>query len=197
MSHDRSSTANRALLITLISIGTVGLVVLLVGLFVSPPPTAAEIEAVRQSGMEPESDLTEEVSDDTSVVYVYRPFMDGDDIAFQAELESVPPGVDSRIFALNRFLRSHPAVPDAAIVTACTIESGVANVTFTPDIVAGYGSEDEGILVRGIVRTMAQWPEVQMVRFLRNGDRIDTFGNIDLSVPIPVASERDQSEMVP
>jgi spore germination protein GerM len=77
-------------------------------------------------------------------------------------------------------------VPKDANVKTVTVKEGIATIDFNEKIYAGYGTEDEQIIVRGLLRVMAQFPEVKSVLFTTEGQPLDSLGAIDLSSPQPV-----------
>lgn len=97
-----------------------------------------------------------------------------------------PKGENPMVFALNDYLDKVPAVPKDADVKTVTVKDGIATVDFNDKIYAGYGAEDEQIIVRGLLRVMAQFPEVKSVFFTTGGQPVDSLGAIDLSSPQPV-----------
>jgi hypothetical protein len=113
-------------------------------------------------------------------------YNDKGDLVLEPRVQALPPGTDGMVAALNAYLRKVPAVPSAARVRSVRVERRVATVDFSAEFDAGYGTEDERTIVEGVLTTMGQFPGVDTVRFLINGEETQGIGNIDLSTPQPV-----------
>jgi germination protein M len=83
--------------------------------------------------------------------------------------------------ALNR------TVPAGVKVLGVSVNSGIASIDFSEEIRSGHwgGSTGEILTVYSIVNTLAELPEIEMVRFLIEGEEIETLaGHLDLSEPV-------------
>jgi spore germination protein GerM len=109
--------------------------------------------------------------------------MVGDDLKFDEAKEAIPPKQNGMVFAVNQFLSGLDAVPKSARLLSAEVKGGIAELNFNEALVAGYGTEDEMIIVEGILRTMAQFEGVDAVQFQVNKAALDTLGGIDLSTP--------------
>lgn len=128
--------------------------------------------------------------DPTSKVKLYTPRYEGDDLTFDEASIDVPRGQEPMAFAVNQFLQQLSFVPADAKVRTVAVERGVATVDFSRGLQAGYGSEDEGILLNGLLTTMSQFEDVQYVKMTVEGESIETLGNVELTDPLSVSSGR-------
>lgn len=119
-------------------------------------------------------------------VTTLTPTYTGGQFGTKPDTKEPPKGQDPMVFALNDYLDKVPAVPKDADVKTVTVKEGIATIDFNEKIYAGYGAEDEQIIVRGLLRVMAQFPEVKSVLFTTDGQPLDSLGAIDLSSPQPV-----------
>ncbi|HAY13909.1 MAG TPA: GerMN domain-containing protein [Fimbriimonadaceae bacterium] len=119
-------------------------------------------------------------------VTTLTPTYTGGEFGTKPGTKETPKGEDPMVFALNDYLDKVPAVPKEADVLSVSVKEGIATVDFNDKIYAGYGAEDEQIIVRGLLRVMAQFPEVKSVTFTTSGQPLDSLGAIDLSSPQPV-----------
>lgn len=113
------------------------------------------------------------------------PKMEGDDLVFEEQRATLPAAVDPMVYAVNDYLSQLEVVPKEGRVESCRVGADkVAILDFTPAFAeGGYATEDEMTVVRGILRVMGQFPEVDFVKFTVEGQPLETLGNIDLSLP--------------
>ncbi len=119
-------------------------------------------------------------------VTTLTPTYNGGQFGTKPDTKESPKGEDPMVFALNDYLDKVPAVPKDADVKTVTVKEGIATVDFNDKIYAGYGTEDEQIIIRGMLRVMAQFPEVKSVLFTTGGQPLDSLGTIELNSPLPV-----------
>lgn len=77
--------------------------------------------------------------------------------------------------------------PKNAKLKGVTFKDGTVFVDFDPNITKSFagGSTGEELLVGSVVRTLTEFKEVKQVRFLVDGEEIETLsGHMDLSEPI-------------
>lgn len=119
-------------------------------------------------------------------VKVLNPVFKGDELTFTESTEKVPAGTNPMSFAIESYLKNIPAVPKTVKVLNCSVENKIATVDFSSDIMAGYGTEDEQMIINGILKTFGKFPEVNAVRILIDGEPAETLGNIEIQNPQPV-----------
>ena len=119
-------------------------------------------------------------------VYVYTPIWNKESLKFARKSIEVPDDSDPKVFAINLFLQNTRVAPPQARLLSVDIRHGVASLFFTADMRQTYGTDDESMLLNGILSTMGQFPEVEKVDFYADGKQIDTFGNVELTEPQPV-----------
>ena len=77
--------------------------------------------------------------------------------------------------------------PNNAAIRSVTVADGLAVVDFDGSILKGFvgGSTGEEFLIGSIVDTLTNFPEVKRVKFLVDGQEIETLsGHMDLSMPL-------------
>ena len=77
--------------------------------------------------------------------------------------------------------------PKNAGIRSVTVHDGLATVDFDGGILKGFvgGSTGEEFLIGSIVDTLTNFPEVKRVKFLVDGEEIETLsGHMDLSTPL-------------
>ncbi|MBR2733696.1 MAG: GerMN domain-containing protein [Selenomonadaceae bacterium] len=77
--------------------------------------------------------------------------------------------------------------PSNAAIRSVTVEDGMAIVDFDGGILKSFvgGSTGEEFLIGSIVDTLTNFPEVTSVKFLVDGQEIETLsGHMDLSIPL-------------
>jgi|SRR5690554_4508777 len=83
--------------------------------------------------------------------------------------------------------RYRPAVSPETKVQSLTIVNGVATVSFNQALRKGYvgGSQNEANLVNSIVHTLTEFPQIQAVQILFDGEKIETIGgHLVIDVPL-------------
>lgn len=119
-------------------------------------------------------------------VTVLNPEFKGDELTFKSSTKEVPKGEDPKVYALNEYLANVPAVPKSAKALSCKVDKGIATVNFNGDLMAGYGTEDEQMVINGILKTLGAFEDVKAVRILIDGEKAETLGNIEILDPQPV-----------
>jgi hypothetical protein len=114
------------------------------------------------------------------------PKMEGGKITFARSPVQVPDDEDARVYVVNRFLENARLTEPGARLISVKITDGVANLHFTPEMDRTFGTDDESTLLNGILTSLGQFSELKSAMFYAGDKRIDTFGNVDLTVPQPV-----------
>ncbi len=117
------------------------------------------------------------------------PKYDTGNLTFEESQAVAPAGADPMIQVVNDYLARIPAVPKEAKLLDVKMDGPTAVLNFNSAFRAGYGTEDEQIIVQGILTSLAQFSEVQNVLFKIEGQPLESIGNIDLSEPQPVTRE--------
>jgi len=169
---------------TLIILGLVGVgIVGGFGAYVKLTPSAKiPVEEHRDSKQKPAPDVSVKSHEDISQVAVYEPkFSAAGDLDFTSHKVEVPEGEDARVFAVNQYLRETKIAPDSAKLLAIDVKDGEAVLSFNEDFYkGGYGTDDERALLGGIQRVLGQFKEIDTLEFLRDGEKAETLGNIEL-----------------
>lgn len=116
-------------------------------------------------------------------VEVVRPRDTGEEVVNERTKVQVPEGQDPMLFAVNSFLRDSKIAPEGAQAVKATLVRGELTLDFNTDFDRTYGSEDERVLVDGILRSLGQFKDVRNVRFTINGEQVETLGHLDLTTP--------------
>ena len=126
--------------------------------------------------------ITDEVIEQTAGgVTVLVPRFEEDGLVFETTEVDVPKDQDPRIFALNLYLRKVAAVPKEVAALTCTVFDTVATVDFNAAFDRSYGTEDEMIVINGILRVLGQFKEIASVMITVEGNVIESIGNLDLT----------------
>jgi len=96
----------------------------------------------------------------------------------------VPQGVRPEVFLLNETLAS--LTIDNARALSIDMKGSVAVVNFNAALQKGYGSIEEGNLIRALQLALGQFKGITHFKVTVEGKSIDTLGNIELSAPIEV-----------
>ncbi len=119
-------------------------------------------------------------------VKVYTPRYDKGELKLDPGTVKPPETADPRVFAVNAYLANLGFVPKGSALKTCIVKDGLATLDFNSAFETTYGTEDEQTVVKGLMTTMAQFPEIHSVLITVEGKSIETLGNIDLTQPLPV-----------
>lgn len=119
-------------------------------------------------------------------VTLLKPVYNGDDLTFESSKGKAPSGEDSRVFAVNEYLKKLPQVPAGSRLLSCQVADAVATLDFSPEFETTYATEDERTVLEGILTVMGQFDGIDAVRFTVAGKTLETLGNVDLTTPQPV-----------
>ncbi len=144
---------------------------------VEPPPS------VRQK-------LADKAATPRESVRVPTPIYQDDTLRFKSETRKTTAGVDPRVEAVNAFLAQVKAVPRDARLVSVKVSNGTATLDFTDAFRQTYGTEDEQVVLNGLLETLKQFEEIRYVRLTAGGEPIDSLGNVDLTEVQPVPRGR-------
>lgn len=114
-------------------------------------------------------------------VQLLLPFYEDGQLMFERTEKELPEGTDVRVYTINYYLRNVNAVPEDVEVVTCTIKDSIATLDFNAAFARDYGTEDEMILINGMLSTMGQFEDVSFVKITVEGQEIETIGNLDLT----------------
>lgn len=178
------SSGKNVLAIVLIAAGSITLAGL--GMFATNP-NARSVPKDQQKVIQQDPINVDVVPDSQrEQVTTLNPKMEGDDLTFDVSKMTPPAGVDPKVYAVNEYLKKLEAVDPNAKATAVTMENGVATINFTKEFQGGFGSMDEKTVIEGVLSVMGFFPDVQAVKFVVDGQSIESLGHIDLTEPQPV-----------
>jgi N-acetylmuramoyl-L-alanine amidase len=124
-------------------------------------------------------------------VQTHDPSYAGGNFSTRTSPSQVPQGTDAAVFAVNDYLDKLPNIPKAVDVKSIAVRDKIATVDFSPQMRdVSFGSEDEQIFVVGILKVLGQFPEIRDVAFTIDGQKVESFGHLDLSTPQPVERSR-------
>lgn len=119
----------------------------------------------------------------TGLVAVEKSIKDTDN-KYQAAVEALMAGTEKKGLA-NVF-------PKKAKLLQVTVSGKVAKVNFSRELQKNFvgGSTGEEMLVGSVVNTLTEFPEIQKVQILVDGQEVETLsGHMDLSQPLPRMTE--------
>lgn len=119
----------------------------------------------------------------TGLVAVEKSIKDTDN-KYQAAVEALMAGTEKKGLA-NVF-------PKKAKLLQVTVSGKVAKVDFSREMQKNFvgGSTGEEMLVGSVVNTLTEFPEIQKVQILVDGQEVETLsGHMDLSQPLPRMTE--------
>lgn len=140
--------------------------------------------------VEPDSsDQTD--SEQTMEVAVYYLKSGDDDIYLVREVHQVEKTSEVAQAALNELIKGEPLTPDAfrvlpedTRILGINIDNGLATVDFSSEVLrANVGSSGEGLGIASIVNTLTEFPTIQEVSFMVDGqveNAMDWWGHVGL-----------------
>jgi spore germination protein GerM len=127
----------------------------------------------------------------TQTVKVYRIAVEGNEAKLKPVESTVAPGEDPAEVALRRLIEQGGSadlanpIPEGTRLLSLKIKNGTAAVDLSREFRDNFagGSEEEGLMIGAVVRTLGQFPDVKRVLFLVEGKPLGTLGHLDLSGP--------------
>lgn len=127
----------------------------------------------------------------TETVKVYRVAVEDNQTKLRATERAVPKGEDPAETALrclieqgNKSDLGNP-IPEGTRLLGLKVAGDLATVNLSKEFRDNFagGSEEEGLTIGAILRTLGQFPKIRRVVFLVEGSPLETLGHLDLSGP--------------
>jgi len=106
------------------------------------------------------------------------------DIKLNKLAPPVPQGVAPEVHLINLTLASLQV--DGARALGIDTKNRLAMVSFNPGIEKGYGTIEEGHLIKALRMALGQFDDIDSFQLLVDGKVVDSLGNIDLTTPVKV-----------
>lgn len=106
------------------------------------------------------------------------------DVKLGKEADQPPSGVAPEVSLINQTLGALQV--DGARALGIEVKERVAMVSFNPGIEKGYGTIEEGHLIKALRMALGQFKDIDKFQLLVEGKVVDSLGNIDLTTPVPV-----------
>lgn len=122
----------------------------------------------------------------------------GENVQLTGAPVKVPSGADAKLQLINATLRALE-IADGAKALGVSLENHVAVISFNEAFVnRGYGSMEEANLIKAVQMVLGQFPDVQKVRFMQEGQPIASIGeHFDLNADLPVIRPGQDSPSTP
>lgn len=133
---------------------------------------------------DPDQASSKSRSDGKVTIRTPKPY--GDEVEYNKQDVDVPKDQNKYLFVINGFLKGSKITPKEAVATSATLDGSILKISFTKAIEAGYGTEDERVLIDGLCRSAGQFPEVKQILLLLDGKPFESFGSVDLTEPLDV-----------
>jgi len=112
------------------------------------------------------------------------PTLDGQNVVLRAASDGPSRGEDPKVFVANAALRAVKV--DGARALGVQVKDGVAVIDFNPALEQGFGSMEEGTLIKALQMGMGQFKDVDKVQIMVEGKPIESLGHFELTDPLPV-----------
>lgn len=143
-----------------------------------PPAPAPEVKAPVVEGP-------------TKTVKVYQVEVKNNQAKLRSSEKEIPAAGDPVEAALRKLFEqgdngtlANP-IPKGTKLLGLKVKKGLATVNLSHEFKDNFtgGSEEEGLTMGAILRTLAQFPKVKRAQFLVEGKPLDSLGHLDLSGP--------------
>jgi len=114
-------------------------------------------------------------------------------VVLEPSVERPPDGVKPIVWMANQTLQSLKVEDGKAI--GVDVKERNALIDFTPDVEQGFGSTEEGNLLKALQTAMGQFPEVDTFQLVVDGKPLTTLGQVDITDPIPVIRTKSRAEV--
>lgn len=122
------------------------------------------------------------------------PVVHGMDVTLDKPAGTVPSGVKPMLFIATETLKQLKISGAKAI--GVDIKGRNALIDFTPQLDKGYGSMEEGQLIKSLQWALGQFPEIDTFQIVIDGEVKKSLGQLDLTDPISV-TRPDGKDAVP
>ncbi len=112
------------------------------------------------------------------------PAVINNEVKLDQKITSIPVNEDARVYLVN--LTLHSLKIEKARALGVDVKNRVALMDFNPALQKGYGSIEEGNLIKSLQMALGQFKEIDKFQIIIEGKPIDSLGNIDMSQPIDV-----------
>jgi len=146
---------------------------------VSQGPAQAGPDLTIQSQPPHEADIAPTKSDGLLVPAIVQ-----NDIKLDKPVGEAPQGVRPEVFLVNQTLASLQV--QGAQALGIEVKDRIAMVSFNPGIEKGYGSMEEGYLIKALQMALGQFKDIDKFQIVVEGKTVDSLGNIDLTTPVEV-----------
>ncbi|MCW5942130.1 MAG: GerMN domain-containing protein [Fimbriimonadaceae bacterium] len=130
-------------------------------------------------------------------VTVVLPEMQGDNMTFRKETFDVPDDLEAKKVAVEEYLKRSKIAPSDTRLLQFEVLDGDASLIFNDSFRAGYGSEEESMLLTGLCRTLGLFPDVRKVSFMVDGMPLESLGHIELLDGLKVIRDDEPNETRP
>lgn len=119
-------------------------------------------------------------------VEISTPHYQDNEVIFSKHKIKLSKSENPYIAAVNGFLGQAKVTPKEAIAKSAHVENGVLVIEFDQSFNQTHGTDDERTLLHGITESAKQFKGVKAVRFMADGQRIQSLGNVDLTEDLSV-----------
>jgi len=121
---------------------------------------------------------------ETNAPHLLVPSILKNDIALFKSAGLPPEGVRPEVFLVNETLTSLQI--DGARAVGIDVKDHLALVDFNTGIERGYGTIEEGYLIKSLQMALGQFKDIDKFQVVVEGKTVESLGNIDLTEPVPV-----------
>jgi hypothetical protein len=123
------------------------------------------------------------------------PGLEGAEVKLAAPVSPTPEGVDAKAHLVTETFKAL-GIPEGRALK-CEVKDKVAIIDVNAAFVEhGYGSTEEGNVVKALQLALGQYPDVERFQLLQEGQPIE-LGHLDLSQPIVVTRAGSPAESKP
>jgi hypothetical protein len=144
----------------------------------TPPAISSENH---QSGPDVKISVKPEESE-TATLKV--PSLSSSGIQLNSPASAVPDGTKPEVSLLNDTMKSLQI--DGARAVGIEVSDHLAKVDFNAGIQRGYGTMEEGNVIKAMQMALGQFPDINQFQIRVDGKIVDSLGNIDLTTPVDV-----------
>lgn len=185
MSNPKAPTTKTLLIVTLSAVAIVGSLAAYVK-FAPADRVPDDQRRPAVSNIKPPAPNVDVSVRNRTQVLVFTPVYEGTSLRFTSITRPVPDNTKPEVFAVQAFLNMSKVTDADVRVLDVDVRNGLATISLNGAFAAGYGTDDESVLLAGISRALGQFPAIEKVEFYVDGVKLDTLGHIELVEPLPV-----------
>lgn len=114
------------------------------------------------------------------------------DVVMKPVETTIPEDQDKLVFVGNQIFKAFGK--EGARVLRVDVKNGTVTIHCNPKVL-GYGSVEEGQMLKSLEMTYGQFPEIKKIELMIDGQKVDTLGSVEITEGLAVIRADDASQV--